>query len=107
MHIPPSIPSGRVDVVMYVASSPWSPTRSDQKEDGVQAYGGSYSSVTASGSIRYELGVMRFSCNEIARRLREADFGTDCFKVCSCERLILRDMCISGGQESIVNNIFF
>ena len=34
-------------------------------EEGVQAYGGTYSSVTSSGSIRYELGVMRFSCNEI------------------------------------------
>ena len=31
----------------------------------MQAYGGSYSSVT-SGSIRYELGVLRFPCNEIA-----------------------------------------
>ena len=29
--------------------------------EGVQAYGGSYSSVTS-----YELGVMRFPCNEIA-----------------------------------------
>ena len=35
-------------------------------EEGVQAYGRSYSSVTSSGSIRYELGVMRFPCNEIA-----------------------------------------
>ena len=72
-------------------------------EEGVQAYGGLYSSVTSSGSIRYELGVMRFPCNEIAmsRRLREADFGTDCSKICSCERLILRDMCISDGQESV------
>ena len=32
----------------------------------MQVYGGSYSSVTSSGSIRYELGVMRFPCNEIA-----------------------------------------
>ena len=34
----------------------------------MQAYGGSYSSVTSSGSklIRYELGVMRFPCNETA-----------------------------------------
>ena len=32
----------------------------------MQAYGGSYLSVTSSGSIRYELGVMRFPCNEIA-----------------------------------------
>ena len=30
----------------------------------MQAYGGSYSSVTSSGSIRYEFGVMRFPCNE-------------------------------------------
>ena len=29
----------------------WSPS-----EEGVQAYGGSYSSVTSSGSIRYEFG---------------------------------------------------
>ena len=28
-------------------------------EEGVQAYGGSYSSVTSSGSIRYEFGVMQ------------------------------------------------
>ena len=35
-------------------------------EEGVQAYGGSYLSVTSSGSIRYELGVMRFPCSEIA-----------------------------------------
>ena len=35
-------------------------------EEGVQAYGGSYSSVTSSGSIRYEFGVMRFPCNETA-----------------------------------------
>ena len=33
---------------------------------GVQAYGGSYSSVTSSGSIRYELGVMRFRVTKIA-----------------------------------------
>jgi len=32
----------------------------------VQAYGGSYSSVTYSGNIRNEIGVMRFLCNEIA-----------------------------------------
>ena len=32
----------------------------------MQAYGGSYSSVTSSGSIRYEFGVMRFLCNETA-----------------------------------------
>ena len=32
----------------------------------MQAYGGSYSSVTSSGSIRYEFGVMRFPCNETA-----------------------------------------
>ena len=35
-------------------------------EEGVQAYGGSYSSVTSSGGIRYEFGVMRFPCNETA-----------------------------------------
>ena len=35
-------------------------------EEGVQAYGGSYSSVTSSGSIRYEFGVMRFPCSETA-----------------------------------------
>ena len=32
----------------------------------MQAYGGWYSSVTSSGSIRYEFGVMRFPCNETA-----------------------------------------
>jgi len=32
----------------------------------VQAYGGLYSSVTNSGNIRNEIGVMRFLCNEIA-----------------------------------------
>jgi len=32
----------------------------------VQAYGGSYSSVTYSGNIRNEIGVMRFPCDEIA-----------------------------------------
>ena len=32
----------------------------------MQAYGGSYLSVTSSGSIRYEFGVMRFPCNETA-----------------------------------------
>ena len=35
-------------------------------EEGVQAYGGSYSSVTYSGNIRNEIGVMRFLCNDIA-----------------------------------------
>jgi len=30
----------------------------------------------------------------------EADFGTNCSKMCSCERLILEEICISGGQES-------
>ena len=35
-------------------------------EEGVQVYGGSYSSVTSSGSIRYEFGVMRFPCNKTA-----------------------------------------
>ena len=34
-------------------------------EEGAQAYGGSYSSVTYSGNIRNEIGVMRFPCNEI------------------------------------------
>ena len=32
----------------------------------MQAYGGSYSSVTYSCNIRNEIGVMRFPCNEIA-----------------------------------------
>ena len=32
----------------------------------MQAYGGSYSSVTYSGNIRNEIGVMRFLCNEVA-----------------------------------------
>ena len=32
----------------------------------MQAYGGSYSSVTSSGNIRNEIGVMRFSCNKRA-----------------------------------------
>jgi len=32
----------------------------------MQAYQGSYSSVTYSGNIRNEIGVMRFPCNEIA-----------------------------------------
>ena len=32
----------------------------------MQAYGGSYSSVTYSGNIRNEIGVMRLLCNEIA-----------------------------------------
>ena len=32
----------------------------------MQAYGDSYSSVTSSGSIRYEFGVMRLPCNETA-----------------------------------------
>jgi len=36
-------------------------------EEGVQAYGGSYSSVTYSGNIRNEIGVMQFPCNEIAK----------------------------------------
>ena len=35
-------------------------------QEGVQAYGGSYSSVTFPGNIRNEIGVMRFTCNEIA-----------------------------------------
>ena len=39
----------------------WSRSRGE----GVQAYGGSYSSVTSSGSIRYELGVMRFPCSHV------------------------------------------
>ena len=32
----------------------------------MHAYGGLYSSVTYSGNIRNEIGVMRFPCNEIA-----------------------------------------
>ena len=35
-------------------------------EEGVQAYGGSYSSVTYSGIIRTEIVVMRFPCDEVA-----------------------------------------
>jgi len=62
----------------------------------VQAYGGSYSSVTYSGNIRNEIGVMRFPC-----RLREAEFGTDCSENCSCERRILGYMYTCGGQESV------
>ena len=42
------------------------------------------------------IGVMRLSYNERA----VADFGTICSKLCLCERAILQDMCISGGQES-------
>ena len=37
----------------------------NETEEGVQAYGGSYSSVTYSGNIRNEIGVMRFPCNKI------------------------------------------
>ena len=40
-----------------------------------------------------------FVCSHV-RRLREAEFGTDCSKNCSCERLILGDRYTSGGQES-------
>ena len=40
--------------------------RSGLCQEGVQAYGGSYSSVTSSGNIRNEIGVMQFPCNEIA-----------------------------------------
>ena len=32
----------------------------------MQAYGGSYLSVTSSGNIRIEIGIMRFPCKEIA-----------------------------------------
>ena len=32
----------------------------------MQAYGGSYSSVTSFGNIRNEIGAMRFPCSEIA-----------------------------------------
>ena len=32
----------------------------------MQAYGGSYSSVTSSGNIHNEIGVMRFLCDDIA-----------------------------------------
>ena len=32
----------------------------------MQAYGGLYSSITYSGNIRNEIGVMRLPCNEIA-----------------------------------------
>ena len=78
----------------------------------MQAYRGSYSSVTSSGSIRYELGVMRFPCNEShvmsdqVMGEKQIIFATDCScsgsKMCSCERRILGDMCnISSGQESI------
>jgi len=35
-------------------------------EEGVQAYGGSYSSVTYSSNICNEIRVMRFPCNQIA-----------------------------------------
>ena len=34
-------------------------------------------------------------------RLREAEFGTDCSKKHSCERLIPGYMCIPGAQESV------
>ena len=43
-------------------------------------------------------GVMRLLYNE--RAVQTADFGTICSKLCLCERPILQDMCISGGQES-------
>ena len=69
----------------------------------MQAYGVSYSSVTSSGNIHNEIGVMRFPCNEIAM--------SDCFKKQSLAPtvpkrvhanvlLMLGDMCILGGQES-------
>jgi len=38
-------------------------------EEGVQTYGGSYSSVSYFRNIRNEIGVMRLPCNEIAMRL--------------------------------------
>ena len=67
----------------------------------MQAYGGSYSSVTYSGNIRNEIGVLRFPCNEIAMSDGfEKQNGTDCSKNCSCERRILGDMYTSDGQES-------
>ena len=46
--------------------SGWARDHFHYAEEGVQAYGGSYSSVTYSGNIRNEIGVMRFPCNEIA-----------------------------------------
>ena len=51
-------------------------------------------------------GVMRFPCNEIAMSdgFEKQIFGTDCSKMCSCERLILRDMCISDSL--VVKSLF-
>ena len=39
---------------------------------------------------------IRPSCQTASR----SRLGTDCSKKCSCEQLILGDMCTSGGQES-------
>jgi len=44
------------------------------------------------------IGVMRLPHNE--RPCQKVEFGTICSKLCLCERPILQDMCISGGQES-------
>ena len=57
-----------------------------------------YSYVTSSGDIPYDnRSYARLSAKEPCQR---ADFGTICSKLCLCERAILQDMCISGGQES-------
>ena len=66
--------------------------------------------LTSSGSIRCEIGIMRFPCNEIARSCRVSvtsfpggrggsvmsdDFKKQILhrsKMCSCEQLNLRDM---------------
>ena len=52
-------------VIEWAAAAAW-PGEDLEAEEGVQAYGGSYLSVTSSGSIRYEFGVVRFLCNDTA-----------------------------------------
>ena len=39
-------------------------------------------------------------CHTTKELCQMADFGTICSKLCSCERSVLQDVCISGGQGS-------
>ena len=79
--------------------------RTGQENAPVFTRGGSagirnlYSYVTSSGDIRYD-NRSYAAIVTTKEPCQRADFGTICSKLCLCERAILQDICISGGQES-------
>ena len=64
----------------------------------MQVYGICIRTLHLPGDIRYDN--RSYAVVTTKEPCQRADFGTICSKVCLCERPILQDMCISGGQES-------